>query len=257
MNEDDYPLTLPEKRSMDLLTSIVEANEWLEYKHRSNLIVTMFVQGQSGRWYAIEAKRNDAIIGFNAQPWSLNVRGGARKRDVIYNNKYCPNLCLNPHRTAEMPVGDKIAALCLSLHNDRITAMSIPLLAQFIVAPREHLGKVMVFQDEMVVLHSMMHDDEHFGMVDLTEEEEAAFNQQEPEDMYQDWEMHFMGIEDDIVAPPEPAEPRGSEALSLIDLPAPTAEEIAEQRMWEEYEQHMHSLAMEAFWNQQDPGNED
>ena len=91
----------------------------------------------------------------------------------------------------------------------------------------------------------------------MTEEEEAAFNQQEPEDMYQDWEMHFMGIEDDIVAPPEPAEPRGSEALSLIDLPAPTAEEIAEQRMWEEYEQHMHSLAMEAFWNQQDPGNED
>jgi hypothetical protein len=156
-----------------------------------------------------------------------------------------------------MPVGDKIAALCLSLHNDRITAMSIPLLAQFIVAPREHLAKVMVFQDEMVVLHSMIHGDEHFGMVDLTEEEEAAFNQQEPEDMHHDWEMHFMGIEDDIVAPPEPAEPRGSEALSLIDLPAPTAEEIAEQRMWEEYEQHMHSLAMEAFWNQQDQGDDD
>jgi hypothetical protein len=45
--------------------------------------------------------------------------------------------------------------------------------------------------------------------------------------------------------------------LSLIDLPAPTAEEIAEQRMWEEYEQHMHSLAMEAFWNQQDQGDDD
>ena len=236
--------------SMELLRSIVEAHEWLEFKHQSNLIVKMYVQGQSRRWYAIEATRNDAIIGFNARPWSLDVRGGARKRDVIHNNKYCPNLCINPHRTANMPIGDKIAALCLSLHNDRITAMSIPLLAQFIVAPREHLAKVMVFQDEMVVLHSMMHDDEHFGMVELAEEEEAMLNQH-------DWEMHFMGIEDDIEIPPESNEPRCAEALSLIDLPAPTAEEIAEQRMWEEYEQHMHSLAMEAYWNQQERGNED
>jgi len=235
---------------MELLRSIVEAHEWLEFKHQSNLIVTMYVQGQSRRWYAIEARRNDAIIGFNARPWSLDVRGGARKRDVIHNNKYCPNLCINPHRTANMPIGDKIAALCLSLHNDRITAMSIPLLAQFIVAPREHLAKVMVFQDEMVVLHSMMHDDEHFGMVELAEEEEAMLNQH-------DWEMHFMGIEDDIEIPPESNEPQCAEALSLIDLPAPTAEEIAEQRMWEEYEQHMHSLAMEAYWNQQERGNED
>ena len=96
MNEDDYPLTLPEKRSMDLLTSIVEANEWLEYKHRSNLIVTMFVQGQSGRWYAIEAKRNDAIIGFNAQPWSLNVQGWGTETRCDSQQQILPKLVPQP-----------------------------------------------------------------------------------------------------------------------------------------------------------------
>lgn len=242
---------------MELLTSIVEVNEWLEYQRQSTVHITMLVQGESRRWYAVDASRNDSLIGFDAQPWSLNVRGGAWKRDVIHNNKYCPNLCINPQRTAQMPIGDKIAALCLSLHNDRTTAMSIPLLAQFIVAPREHLAKVMVFQDEMVVLYSMLDESDHFGMFDVTDEEAEAFNQEETQDMYHDWEMHFMGVEDEPAPPPESVVRGDSEAFSMIDLPSPTAEQLAEQRMWEDYEQHMESLAIETFWNQQRRESED
>jgi len=255
MNEDDYTFTLPEKRSMELLTSIVEANTWLEYQQQSNVQITMFVKGESRRWYAIEARRDGALIGCDAQPWSLNVRGGARKRDVVHNNKYCPNLCINPHRTAKMPIGDKIASLCLSLHNDRTTAMNIPLLAQFIVASREYLAKVMVFQDEMVVLHSMIDGPEYFGMDDFMDDGVEEFDREASEDRHHDWEMHFRGLEEDV-APPEIEGRVDDEALTLIDLPSPTAEELAELRMWEDYEKHMESLAVEIFGNQQRRENE-
>ena len=54
------------------------------------------------------------------------------------------------------PVGDRIASLALSLRNDIRTAMTIPLLAQFIVCKREFLAEVLVFQEEGIMTEAMI-----------------------------------------------------------------------------------------------------
>ena len=51
-----------------------------------------------------------------------------------------------------LPIGDQVAALALALQNDKTTAMRIPLLAQFIVSPREALRDVYQFSEEGVVM---------------------------------------------------------------------------------------------------------
>ena len=55
-----------------------------------------------------------------------------------------------------LPVGDRLASLALSLHNDIKLAMEIPLVAQFIVCPREELYHVFKFQEELVVTQDMI-----------------------------------------------------------------------------------------------------
>ena len=253
MNVSESAFTLPEQRSLELLESIVEANQWADYIGKENDVIRIRVQGQSKRWYAITAKRDEnkkyISVSNGRNPWVLNVKGGARKRDLSHNNRYCPNLCLNLRQSSHLPIGDKIAALCLSLHNDLATAMNIPLLAQFIVCPREFLPKVMVFQDEMVVLYSMLEGDDipdeflHMPQHENEHEEEA----------FGEWDDDFLDIEPSESAP---SPPQDHEVNTTIEANPPftdryqlTAEELAEQRMWEAYEQHMEDMARDADWD--------
>ena len=73
------------------------------------------------------------------------------------NTSVHSKLCLNIHENKEhLPVGDRLASFALSLHNDVKLAMEIPLVAQFIVCPREDLYHVFTFQEEMVVTQEMI-----------------------------------------------------------------------------------------------------
>ena len=96
---------------------------------------------------------------------SCRLRGrlkswGLRGNEILIAKKkraYTAKLCLNIHENKEhLPVGDRLASLALSLHNDVKLAMEIPLVAQFIVCPREELYHVFTFQEEMVVTQEMM-----------------------------------------------------------------------------------------------------
>ena len=231
-------LTAPERRSLELVRSIVEANPWAEFvlDHKSHIRIR--VKGQSLRWYLVEARLSGPAPHepfFQHQRWQFVVTGGARRRDVVHTNRYTAQLCLNTRPSSTMPFGDKVAALCLSLHNDLITAMTIPLLAQFIVCPREELTKIMVFQDEMVVYHSMFDDGiEHNPPFTETEEGfETGFG---------GW--GFGHTQEEFTPGPQPEEePPQPEPPSL------TEDELEEMRMWEAYERHMEDLARRDEWN--------
>lgn len=253
MNVSESVFTLPEQRSLELLESIVEANHWADYIGKENDVIRIRIQGQSKRWYSVTAKRDEhkkyTSVSHARNPWVLNVKGGARKRDLLHNNRYCPNLCLNLRQSSHLPIGDKIAALCLSLHNDLATAMNIPLLAQFIVCPRDFLRKVMVFQDEMVVLYSMLDGD------DIPDEfmHMAQHENEYEEEAFEEWDDDFLDIEPSESAP---SPPQPQEVNTIIEANPPfidryqmSEEELAEQRMWEAYEQHMEDMARDADWD--------
>ncbi len=231
-------LTAPERRSLELVRSIVEANPWAEFVLKSNSLVRIRVKGQSLRWYLIEARLrgpapHEAL--FQHQRWQYVVTGGARRRDVVHTNRYTAQLCLNTRQSSTMPFGDKVAALCLSLHNDLITAMTIPLLAQFIVCPRDELAKIMVFQDEMVVYHSMFDDgiDHNPPFMDFEEGNEPLFGGSD---------FGHTAQESPTGQPPE-------EEFSQPEPPSLTDEELEEMRLWDAYEQHMEDLARQDEWD--------
>lgn len=119
--------------------------------------IVVRVRGRSGRHYEVEASRPIGL--FMQTPWTTEVTGAARKRDFDSEKAraYTAKLCLNIHENKEhLPVGDRLASLALSLHNDVKLAMEIPLVAQFIVCPREELYHVFTFQEEMVVTQEMI-----------------------------------------------------------------------------------------------------
>jgi hypothetical protein len=145
----------PTKRSLELLKDIAKENDWLNVKIIDNEKFHMTVNGESRRWYHISARKTD-INDFSPfgekSIWHINVRGAAQKYDLIRNNKYNADLCINTgRRSRDLPIGDRLASLALSLRNDKRTAMSIPLLAQFIVCKREFLEEIIVFQDEGIM----------------------------------------------------------------------------------------------------------
>ncbi|MAP59285.1 MAG: hypothetical protein CL978_03525 [Euryarchaeota archaeon] len=145
----------PTQRSLELLEDIARENDWLTVTTHDREKFYLTVNGESRRWYMISARRNE-FDGYNPFSekaiWHINVRGAAQKYDLIRNNKYNADLCINTGRKSrELPIGDRLATLALSLRNDRRTAMSIPLLAQFIVCRREFLEEIIVFQDEGIM----------------------------------------------------------------------------------------------------------
>jgi hypothetical protein len=230
--------TEPERRSLELVRSIVEANPWAEFVLESKSHIRIRVKGQSLRWYLVEARLRGPTpqeAFFQLQRWQYVVTGGARRRDVVHTNRYTAQLCLNTRQSSTMPFGDKVAALCLSLHNDLITAMTIPLLAQFIVCPREELSKIMVFQDEMVVYYSMF-DDEIDHNPPFMDFEQGA-------------EPMFGGSDFGHTPEESPTGQQPDEEPLQPDPPSLREEELEEMRLWEAYERHMEDLARRDEWN--------
>ena len=151
----------PEKRSIDLLKDIAKENDWIDVTFRLPNYISMRINGESRRWYHASAKLRDEdlITPFETQIWHIEVRGAANKYDLIRNNKYNADICINTNgKGNKMPVGDRLAALALSLRNDRRTAMSVPLLAQFLVCKRDFLQEVIVFQEEGIMTEIDIHN---------------------------------------------------------------------------------------------------
>ena len=149
----------PHEKSIQFLREIcnIDGIELID----SNSIYKIFVRvrGRSGRHYEVEASRPIGL--FLQTPWTTEVTGAAWKRDFDSEKTraYTAKLCLNIHSDKEhLPVGDRLASLALSLHNDIKLAMEIPLVAQFIVCPREELYHVFKFQEELVVTQDMIDD---------------------------------------------------------------------------------------------------
>jgi len=167
----------PEKRSLELLKDITKENEWMDVKFSLPNYISMTVNGESRRWYHASAKLSDDNFDhpFDTEIWRIEVRGAANKYDLIRNNKFNADICINTNGNGnKMPIGDRLAALALSLRNDRRTAMSVPLLAQFLVCKRDFLQEVIVFQEEGIMTEIDMQNMEDFYMAeqnDRTEED--------------------------------------------------------------------------------------
>lgn len=167
----------PEKRSIELLKDIARENDWIDVTFSLPNYISMRINGESRRWYHASAKLRDEdlITPFETEIWHIEVRGAANRYDLIRNNKYNADICINTNgKGNKMPVGDRLAALALSLRNDRRTAMSVPLLAQFLVCKREFLQEVIVFQEEGIMTEIDMQNMEDFYMTeqyDRTEED--------------------------------------------------------------------------------------
>jgi len=154
----------PHEKSMQFLRDIcnIDGIELIESKSIYTIVVR--VRGRSGRHYEVEASRPLGL--FLQTPWTTEVTGAAWKRDFDSEKSraYTAKLCLNIHQDKEhLPVGDRLASLALSLHNDIKLAMEIPLVAQFIVCPREELYHVFTFQEELVVTQDLVDESYHFG----------------------------------------------------------------------------------------------
>lgn len=147
----------PHEKSMQFLREVcnIDGIEMIDSNSIYKIVVR--IRGRSGRHYEVEASRPIGL--FMQTPWETEVVGAAWKRDFDCENTraYTAKLCLNIHENKEhLPIGDRLASLALSLHNDVKLAMEIPLVAQFIVCPREELYNVFTFQEEMVVTQEMI-----------------------------------------------------------------------------------------------------
>ena len=147
----------PHEKSMQFLREVCNIDGIEMIDSNSIYRIVLRVRGRSGRHYEVEASRPIGL--FMQTPWTTEVVGAAWKRDFDSEKTraYTAKLCLNIHENKEhLPVGDRLASLALSLHNDVKLAMEIPLVAQFIVCPREELYHVFTFQEEMVVTQEMI-----------------------------------------------------------------------------------------------------
>lgn len=160
MKSQDYRMSEPEIRSIQLLRSVIEETENMTLLILTNNSVMVEVKGQSKRWYRVESNLTCHFFGDqDGMDWMTTVRGARRKGDLIDNHPYHVELCLHPNNQ-QLPVGDRLVSLILSLHNDLKTAMKIPLLAQFIVCPREELKDIMILQKDIIVTYSMLEGEE-------------------------------------------------------------------------------------------------
>jgi len=190
----------PTKRSLELLKDIARENDWLTFRSNDDEKFYLTVNGESRRWYYISARKSkieDYSPFAEKEIWNINVRGAAQKYDLIRNNKFNADLCINTGRKSRgLPIGDRLASLALSLRNDRRTAMSIPLLAQFIVCKREFLEEIIVFQDEGIMTEIDINENFH-NFLDFEEmtqeleyEEEQSYIVENPP--FMDFDEHFL-----------------------------------------------------------------
>jgi hypothetical protein len=163
-------------RSLAFLRTIVEQSDRMEFPYPDASIPNVLIQGMSRRWYCIEINihyADEELGGFGSIEevvWGLHVTAGVWKKDVVNESQHSVSICIGPRNEGKLlPVGDQIAALALSLQNDKTTAMRVPLLAQFIVSPRAALKDVYQFSEEGVIM-----DDDMFIVdeTDLYEDED-------------------------------------------------------------------------------------
>ena len=182
-NRDAY------ERSIEFLQGIVAGSPKMELKENVQSLPAINVQGASRRWYSINTRVTyiEDYIEIDGDyrevkevHWNIDIHAAAWKSDIIERNPFAVSLCINPRSESRgLPIGDQVAALALALQNDKTTAMRIPLLAQFIVSPRNALKEVYQFSEEGVV----MEDDVYMDEYDEHDIEEYDF----VEDMDPDW----------------------------------------------------------------------
>lgn len=166
----------PKIKSLKMLSSIVENTSnmtLMAYRTCSeNVIFSLMIllKGKSGRWYKVLTNDAESQLFSINQDYVISVHGARWKKDLAKpGSKFAAKLCLNPTTRGyeqdpvtgeriegELPIGDRIATICLHLTNDIDLALRIPLVAQFIITPREHLARIDTFQDEYIVWNDML-----------------------------------------------------------------------------------------------------
>lgn len=169
------------KRSMEFLQGIVTGSPHMELKENVQSLPKITVQGTSRRWYSINTRAHYIEDYIEVEGdyrevkevhWNISILGAAWKTDLDHETPFAVSLCINPRSESRgLPVGDQVAALALALRNDKTTAMRIPLLAQFIVSPRNALRGVYQFSEEGVVMEDdvFMEPPDEFEIEDLDE----------------------------------------------------------------------------------------
>lgn len=184
-NRDAY------ERSIEFLMAIVAGSPQMELKENVQSLPNITVQGTSRRWYNINTRVTYIEDYIEVEGdyrevkevhWSINIHAAAWKKDIIEGNPFAVSLCINPRsESRSLPIGDQVAALALALQNDKTTAMRIPLLAQFIVSPRNALKEVYQFSEEGVVM-----EDEGFLLPE--DYDEDGFEEDDViDELHQDW----------------------------------------------------------------------
>ena len=175
MSQESYRMSEPELRSVEMLQGVVKTTS-ATLVLLTQTEIKVRVRGESKRWYEIYAvhQGQHAIFPHGDNGWNYTVNAGRREDDIVNANQYCAQLCLHANEQ-NLPIGDQIVSLILSLSNDIQTAMEIPLLAQFIVCTRQMLSNIMIFQDTMIVTEEMA----EYGLDWLEEEndEEEMYHQ--------------------------------------------------------------------------------
>ncbi len=145
-------------RSIQFVRDIAHQSPHIHIDFPKAVIPGLFIRGVSRRWYKIDITIHEQEewvrgVGFiDETVFRLHVSGAVYKKDLIEENLYETSICIHPHAEGQnLPVGDQIAALALSLRNDRVTSLRIPLLAQFIVTEREKLKEIYQFAEEGVM----------------------------------------------------------------------------------------------------------
>ncbi len=180
MSKENYRMSEPELRSIEMLQSVAKDTPAVEMVTLTHESIKVRLQGESHRWYCIESNFqgiNEYSIPHHPE-WSIAVKAGRWQNDVINESEYSVNLCLHS-KNQSLPIGDRIVSLVLALFNDIKTALKIPMLAQFIVCKRPMLKDIVIFQDTMIVTQDMVE-----GEWDYPEE----WDDEEMEDA--DEEMH-------------------------------------------------------------------
>lgn len=157
-------------KSMQFLDSIVEGSEAMTLTLDPEGLPRVVIRGTSRRWYRVglHAYYAEDYVDVNGQfrevkevHWRTSIDAGAWKQDIAERTPFMVALCMHPtQRSQLLPIGDQIAALALALQNDKTTAMRIPLLAQFIVSPREALERVYQFSEDGVIMEEEVYDED-------------------------------------------------------------------------------------------------
>ena len=157
-------------KSMRFLDSIVEGSGSMTLALDQQGLPRVVIRGSSRRWYRVglHAHYVEDYVDINGEyrevkevHWRTSIDAGAWRQDIVERTPFMVALCMHPtQRSLHLPIGDQIAALSLALQNDKTTAMRIPLLAQFIVSPREALEDVYQFSEDGVIMQDEVYDED-------------------------------------------------------------------------------------------------